>query len=1011
MGNLNTNIASKLFTYISHGVDINDEMKEIYKNSLIFIGDEGQIYLPAFNAYFGTGNSQYAEVAGSSVWERGEGELSVQTKDTNAYARGVYSLAAGNNSTALGGHSVAMGYNNIAEKDYSNAFGTETTAGAIGSHTEGCKTVTGGNYESNTIVSTDGVDPATGDPYPGAFAHAEGRATIASGAFAHSEGDKTLASGITSHAEGNKTIANGNYAHAEGNSACASGNTSHAEGSSTYAIGMGSHSEGWHTYAYGNDSHAEGVSSYAIGNISHAEGEWTYTYNSYEHAQGLYNVSHSEDSVFGNSLNSIHTVGIGTGNDDRKNAVTIMQNGDMYLYGVAEYDGTNPDSSKPLQQYFEETEYVISSALNDLHDNINSHELYITQNQLQGNANFAYLLNGISITNEGTSLEHTISYNVVGIPTKEYVDSLIEANDALRYCGTVTPADAINGNITLEHFYDPNDDPNVIDVAHHGIPDTSRGAVYKVTSEGYVGDEYVKAGDMIISYLDNAQVSTYVGWNVINENLHIITEDPTNAKNTEGNKVLTNVHITDDGRLSYTTYSLSVQVNRGISFNQGQISTNGNATINQFDVLRNNGIINMGIPVITDVTLTQTDLMTELTYSYTYIYANRGHHSTATPTNTVAGQTPTYICLGQTPTNVLTGVAISADGELSYSYTPIVVQDSEHSHQADQGTLSYGLNYIKGSTGDESGVITRVYLSSYVDPVTGVTHDNTLTYAYTSLSGGDGHGSLTDNGTKDFVKAWSQTTEGKFSAEFGAFTYDPTTETHYISNGTYNFITNVNLDHEGKLSYTRTEITLTDSYTYNSVQDITDAGRVFIKTGVYPENKNLRSYSYLYNEDVLGYTYVYKNNSGMYRSYDFTYASQYINGNLETLTINGQGNMTSGGPFTAKSTADVKGNTTLELQLFVYQGVTVNTLGGSFNAKRDVNLAQDIGDVTAYGVTYLGKARGANAASMTYVCGDTYVGGDISNTIYLVSKNIKLNADTSTSKVEFTGLDRLWGTI
>ena len=59
MANLNANIASKLISYVRHGVDINSEIKNIYRNSLIFIGDENQIYVPAMNTYVGIGQTAY----------------------------------------------------------------------------------------------------------------------------------------------------------------------------------------------------------------------------------------------------------------------------------------------------------------------------------------------------------------------------------------------------------------------------------------------------------------------------------------------------------------------------------------------------------------------------------------------------------------------------------------------------------------------------------------------------------------------------------------------------------------------------------------------------------------------------------------------------------------------------------------------------------------------------------------------------------------------------------------
>ena len=59
MSNLNVNIAKKLISYVRHGVDINEDIKQIYNNSMIFIGDEGQIFVPAMNTYVGIGQTAY----------------------------------------------------------------------------------------------------------------------------------------------------------------------------------------------------------------------------------------------------------------------------------------------------------------------------------------------------------------------------------------------------------------------------------------------------------------------------------------------------------------------------------------------------------------------------------------------------------------------------------------------------------------------------------------------------------------------------------------------------------------------------------------------------------------------------------------------------------------------------------------------------------------------------------------------------------------------------------------
>lgn len=125
--------------------------------------------------------------------------------------------------------------------------------------------------------------------------------------------------------------ASGICAHAEGYSTSANGYTSHAEGYNTSANGYSSHAEGTGSKAYGSYSHVEGTITIASGTSSHAEGQYTVANNQSEHASGQYNVSSSGSSTFGNSGNTLFSVGNGTGSNARHNAFEIRQNGDMYI--------------------------------------------------------------------------------------------------------------------------------------------------------------------------------------------------------------------------------------------------------------------------------------------------------------------------------------------------------------------------------------------------------------------------------------------------------------------------------------------------------------------------------------------------------------------------------------------------------------------------------------------------------------------------------------------------------
>ena len=76
--------------------------------------------------------------------------------------------------------------------------------------------------------------------------------------------------------------------------------------------------------ASGKLSVAEGEGTSAQGAASHAEGSGTITTNIAEHACGKYNQSNA---------NQIFSIGVGTDNEHRRNAIMVMQNGDTSISG------------------------------------------------------------------------------------------------------------------------------------------------------------------------------------------------------------------------------------------------------------------------------------------------------------------------------------------------------------------------------------------------------------------------------------------------------------------------------------------------------------------------------------------------------------------------------------------------------------------------------------------------------------------------------------------------------
>lgn len=109
-------------------------------------------------------------------------------------------------------------------------------------------------------------------------------------------------------------------------------NSTYIIGISSGAFGVASHSEGYYTTANGDYSHSEGESSCAEGESSHTEGYKTITTNKAEHAEGKYNKSNS---------GTISSIGIGTNDNDRNNAFEVMSDGNIYVKGLGDYDGTN----------------------------------------------------------------------------------------------------------------------------------------------------------------------------------------------------------------------------------------------------------------------------------------------------------------------------------------------------------------------------------------------------------------------------------------------------------------------------------------------------------------------------------------------------------------------------------------------------------------------------------------------------------------------------------------------
>lgn len=230
--------------------------------------------------------------------------------------------------------------------------------------------------------------------------HVEGGGGVAGGAYSHVEGDGCAALNSGAHCEGKGYYKNnvtdwkkrtdkdndylkdlwkkilfgktdtsgytykfsaaiGNASHVEGTGNIAPKASATLEGLDTGAtasfVSGANHAEGAGNLAGAAASHAEGIRNEIGDNAyaSHAEGIKNITQNRAEHASGQYNKSNKATDTFGDSGNTLFSVGCGTSDADRKNAFEVMQDGTCKYYDVATGEQINVGVAKELSKPFD----------------------------------------------------------------------------------------------------------------------------------------------------------------------------------------------------------------------------------------------------------------------------------------------------------------------------------------------------------------------------------------------------------------------------------------------------------------------------------------------------------------------------------------------------------------------------------------------------------------------------------------------------------------------------------
>lgn len=307
----------------------------------------------------GGSNYAHAEGLGSTVQQgiaaHAEGEK------TTAQGKGAHSEGISTNALAKGSHAEGTGVTIQINSDYAHGEGQSNTINLSGgAHVEGY---------SNTITNS-------------AHAHVEGKGnTATSSPTSHIEGEaNTLENAENAHAEGKSNTVTAIYAHAEGQANTASGISSHVQGEANKANGTNSFVSGRNNVVDGSNSSILGgvdsnISVYVVSSVAAgrkiflsnhqingqdetveaqaAFGTGLMTSNDNEFVVGKWNVTYASGINGGtdpfeggtNSYESLFTIGCGSDEDQRRNAMDVRANGISIFYREGfMYDQGDPDN-------------------------------------------------------------------------------------------------------------------------------------------------------------------------------------------------------------------------------------------------------------------------------------------------------------------------------------------------------------------------------------------------------------------------------------------------------------------------------------------------------------------------------------------------------------------------------------------------------------------------------------------------------------------------------------------
>jgi hypothetical protein len=269
---------------------------------------------------------------------------------TNAFASGEDAISFGEQSKASGDHAISFGKFAEAEGDYSISLGRLSNASADNAVSIGTNADARGPFSVSIGQGTDAAGYASTSL--GYFTNAFGHYSTAMGNSSTSLGDYSTSSGKSCQASGDYTVSLGKDNTAFGDYATSLGLQASADGIASFSAGFNTEADGISAVSIGSNSSATGTVAVAIGNITSADGDYstalghnTISVGDYSIAMGRFNVGFS---------NTILELGYGTSAANRRNAMTIRDNGFIGLSEVAQPMSQlhlGNDSSDPWQRH------------------------------------------------------------------------------------------------------------------------------------------------------------------------------------------------------------------------------------------------------------------------------------------------------------------------------------------------------------------------------------------------------------------------------------------------------------------------------------------------------------------------------------------------------------------------------------------------------------------------------------------------------------------------------------